>query len=38
MISVSENFVVESECVFVLQNKNCPFLALGICIYVGHSF
>ena len=21
-----------------LQNKICPFLAQGICIYVGHSF
>ena len=37
MISVSENFLVESEC-FFLQNKICPFLAQGICIYVGHSF
>jgi hypothetical protein len=32
MISVSENFLVES--VFFLQNKICPFLAQGICIYV----
>jgi len=23
--------------VFFLQNKICPFLAQGICIYVGHS-
>jgi len=23
---------------FVLQNKICPFLAQGICIYIGHSF
>ena len=23
---------------FFLQNKICPFLAQGICIYVGHSF
>jgi hypothetical protein len=40
MISVSVNFLVESECVFFLQNKICPFLAqgTGICIYVGHSF
>jgi hypothetical protein len=22
----------------VLQDKICPFLAQGICIYVGHSF
>jgi len=34
-ISVSENFLVESEC-FCFQNKICPFLAQGICIYVGH--
>ena len=38
MISVSENFLVESEWFFFLQNKICPFLAQGICIYVGHSF
>jgi hypothetical protein len=37
MISVSENVLVESEC-FCLQNKICPFLSQGICIYVGHSF
>jgi hypothetical protein len=36
-ISVSENFLVESEWVF-LQNKICLFLAQGIYIYVGHSF
>jgi hypothetical protein len=24
--------------VFVVQNNICPFLAQGICIYVGHSF
>jgi hypothetical protein len=23
---------------FFYQNKICPFLAQGICIYVGHSF
>jgi hypothetical protein len=32
MISVSENFLVESEW-FILQNKICPFLAQGICIW-----
>jgi hypothetical protein len=37
MISVSENFLVESEWCF-FQNKICLFLAQGICIYVGHSF
>ena len=40
MISVSENFLVESEWVFFvffLQNKTCPFLAQGISIYAGHS-
>jgi len=37
MISVSENLMVESECLF-LQNKICPFLAQGNCIYVGRSF
>jgi hypothetical protein len=37
MISASENFLVESERLF-LQNKMCLFLAQGICIYVGHSF
>ena len=36
MISVSENFLVQSE--WFLQNKMCPFLIQGICIYVGHSF
>ena len=36
MISVSENFVGESEFCF-LPNKICPFLRQGICIYVGHS-
>jgi hypothetical protein len=36
MISASENFLVESDC--FLHNKICPFLAQGICIYVGHSF
>jgi hypothetical protein len=34
MISVSENFLVESEYFDILQNKICPFLAQGICIYV----
>jgi hypothetical protein len=29
--SVSENFLVESEWCFFLQNKICPFLAQGIC-------
>ena len=38
MISVSENFLVESEWFLFYQNKICPFLAQGICIYVGHSF
>ena len=37
MISVSENFLVESEGSF-LQNKISPFLAQGICIYVAHCF
>jgi hypothetical protein len=37
MISVSESFLVESEWGF-FQNKICPFLTQGICIYVGHSF
>jgi hypothetical protein len=23
---------------FVFQNKICPFLAQGVCVYVGHSF
>jgi hypothetical protein len=32
MISVSENFLVESEW-FFLQNKICPFLRQGISIY-----
>jgi hypothetical protein len=36
MISVSENVLVESE--YFLQNKICPFLEQGICIYVDHSF
>jgi hypothetical protein len=36
MISASENFLVESDC--FLHNKICPFLAQGICIYVGHFF
>ena len=36
MIWVSDDFLVES--VFFLQNKICPFLAQGICIYVGDSF
>ena len=36
MISVSENFLV-NQSVFS-QNKKCPFLTQGICIYVGHSF
>jgi hypothetical protein len=30
------HFLVESDC--FLHNKICPFLAQGICIYVGHSF
>ena len=38
MISVSENFLVESEWVFFvlffLENKICPFLEQGVCIYV----
>jgi hypothetical protein len=38
MISVSDNFLVESERFFFLQNKIYPFLAQAICIYVGHSF
>jgi len=29
--------LVKSGC-FSLQNNTCPFLAQGICIYVGHSF
>jgi len=37
MISVSENFLVESECYFK-QNKICFFLAQGISIYIDHSF
>ena len=36
MVLVSENFLIESE--LFLQNKNCPLLRQGICIYVGHSF
>ena len=32
---VSENSLSESQC-FALQNKICPSLRLGICIYVGH--
>jgi hypothetical protein len=36
MISISENFLVESEWLF-LQNKIYSFLTQGICIYVGHS-
>jgi hypothetical protein len=38
MTSVSENFLVEYEWFFWGQNKIYPFLAQGICIYVGHSF
>ena len=39
MISVSGNFLGTIGVVlFFLQNKTCPFLAQGICIYVGHSF
>jgi hypothetical protein len=39
MISVSENFLVESEWFFFfffffLENKICPFLEQGVCIYV----
>ena len=38
MISVSDIVLVESQCrFFILQNKICPFLAQGICIYVDHS-
>ena len=37
MISVSENYLVETDC-FCLQNKISPFLRQGIYIYVGHSF
>jgi len=37
MISVSENFLVESRVVFI-QNKICPYLAQDISIYVGHFF
>jgi hypothetical protein len=37
MTSVSQNFLVESE-YFVLENKICPILAEGMCIYVGHYF
>jgi hypothetical protein len=37
-ISVSENFLAEAERFYFLQNKISPFLAQGICIYVGHSF
>jgi hypothetical protein len=36
MISVSDNFLVESDC--FIHNKIGPFLAQGMCIYVGHSF
>ena len=36
MISVSENFLVESERL-LLQNKTYLFLRQCICIYVGHS-
>ena len=41
MISVSENFLAESELfyfLFFLQNKICPLLRQGVYIYVGHSF
>jgi hypothetical protein len=38
MISVSENFLVESEMFLFWQNKICSFIAQCIYIYVGHSF
>jgi len=37
MISVSENFLVESKC-FILLNKIRSILAQGFCIYVGILF
>jgi hypothetical protein len=33
-----ENCDISFRVVFYLQNKICPFLLQGICIYVGHSF
>ena len=37
MISVSENFLVESVWFSPLQNKICPFLAHGNCNYIKYK-